>query len=375
MRPAPLYTTIAAITWPVLRGLYRLSDRGVENVPADGGFVLASNHLSSFDPWPLGMPLWPRYFLRFMAKSELYWWPLTYRAERGRRLPRAPRAGRHAGDRDRRRARAGGPRRHDVPGGDAPEEGPREALRGAPALRCGADRPRGRSPARAGSREGNRQAARLGKLSVAYGAPVDIDDLRGGDLAEAAHEATERLMAQDRRARGVAVTGALLAVDGDSFAHRAYHSMPKSVRLNAIVGFTNMMLRLWQAERPDVVLVGWDTLEVPTYRHTAFEAYQSGRVFEDSILEQLAAAAEGDRRARLPHREGSGLRSRRLPRGGRARMARAGARRDVGSRRVSTRKRPGHDPRADAWRLRAPRGSGRTRSARSTASSPSRCPT
>jgi DNA polymerase I len=79
----------------------------------------------------------------------------------------------------------------------------------------------------------------------------------------------------------------LLAVDGDSFAHRAYHSMPKSVRLNAIVGFTNMMLRLWQAERPDAVLVGWDTLEVPTYRHTAYEAYQSGRVFEESLLEQL----------------------------------------------------------------------------------------
>jgi 5'-3' exonuclease len=80
----------------------------------------------------------------------------------------------------------------------------------------------------------------------------------------------------------------LLAVDGDSFAHRAYHSMPKSVRLNAVVGFTNMMLRLWQAERPDAVLVGWDTLEVPTYRHTAFEGYQSGRIFEESILEQLA---------------------------------------------------------------------------------------
>jgi len=83
------------------------------------------------------------------------------------------------------------------------------------------------------------------------------------------------------------VSGTLLAVDGDSFAHRAYHSMPKSVRLNAVVGFTNMMLRLWQAERPSAVLVAWDTLEVPTYRHTSFEPYQSGRVFEDSILEQL----------------------------------------------------------------------------------------
>jgi DNA polymerase-1 len=80
----------------------------------------------------------------------------------------------------------------------------------------------------------------------------------------------------------------LLAVDGDSFAHRAYHGLPKSIRLNAIVGFTNMLTGLWQAERPDAVVVGWDTLETPTYRHTAYEAYQSGRVFEDSLLEQLA---------------------------------------------------------------------------------------
>lgn len=79
----------------------------------------------------------------------------------------------------------------------------------------------------------------------------------------------------------------LLVVDGDSFAHRAYHALPKSIRLNAVVGFTNMLVRLWEAERPAAVLVGWDTLSVPTYRHEAFAAYQSGRVFEESILEQL----------------------------------------------------------------------------------------
>ena len=79
----------------------------------------------------------------------------------------------------------------------------------------------------------------------------------------------------------------LLAVDGDSFAHRAYHGLPKSIRLNAVVGFTNMVTRLWQSEKPDAVLVAWDTLTVPTYRHEAFEPYQSGRVFEDSIVEQL----------------------------------------------------------------------------------------
>jgi DNA polymerase I len=79
----------------------------------------------------------------------------------------------------------------------------------------------------------------------------------------------------------------LLVIDGDSLAHRAYHAMPKSIRLNGVLGFANMLLRLWEAEQPRAVLVGWDTYEVPTYRHEAFEAYQSGRVFEESLLEQL----------------------------------------------------------------------------------------
>jgi 5'-3' exonuclease len=84
----------------------------------------------------------------------------------------------------------------------------------------------------------------------------------------------------------------LLAIDGDSFAHRAYHALPKSIRLNAIVGFTNMVTRLWEAERPRVVLVGWDSLETPTYRHEAFPGYQAGRVFEPSLLEQLPMLPE-----------------------------------------------------------------------------------
>ena len=79
----------------------------------------------------------------------------------------------------------------------------------------------------------------------------------------------------------------LLAIDGDSLAHRAYHALPKSIRLNAIVGFSNFLVRLWEAEQPNAVLVGWDSLDTPTYRHEALPEYQSGRVFEDSILRQL----------------------------------------------------------------------------------------
>jgi DNA polymerase-1 len=80
----------------------------------------------------------------------------------------------------------------------------------------------------------------------------------------------------------------MLAIDGDSLAHRAYHGIPKSVRLNALVGFSNFLLRLWDGEQPEAVLVGWDSLETPTYRHEALPAYQSGREFEDSIVAQLA---------------------------------------------------------------------------------------
>ena len=79
----------------------------------------------------------------------------------------------------------------------------------------------------------------------------------------------------------------LLAIDGDSLAHRAYHALPKSIRLNAIVGFSNFLLRLWESEQPESVLVAWDSLDTPTYRHEALPAYQSGRVFEPSILKQL----------------------------------------------------------------------------------------
>ncbi len=80
----------------------------------------------------------------------------------------------------------------------------------------------------------------------------------------------------------------LLAVDGDSFAHRAFHALPKSIRFNAVVGFTNMIVRLWEQEQPRAVLVGWDSYEAPTYRHQAFPAYQSGRDPDPAILEQLA---------------------------------------------------------------------------------------
>jgi DNA polymerase-1 len=85
----------------------------------------------------------------------------------------------------------------------------------------------------------------------------------------------------------------LLVIDGDSLTHRAYHALPKSIRRgggrpgNALVGFANMLMRLWESEQPRAVFVGWDTIGVPTYRTELLPSYQSGREFDDAILEQL----------------------------------------------------------------------------------------
>lgn len=85
----------------------------------------------------------------------------------------------------------------------------------------------------------------------------------------------------------------LLVIDGDSFAHRSYHALPKSIRRagggggGAIVGFANFLLRLYAQEKPRAVFVGWDTLDAPTYRHTALAGYQGGRDFDPELLEQL----------------------------------------------------------------------------------------
>ena len=103
----------------------------------------------------------------------------------------------------------------------------------------------------------------------------------------------------------------LMVIDGDSFAHRSYHALPKTILrrgrkpAGAILGFANMLLRLYREEQPRAVLVAWDTLEVPTYRHEQFPAYQSGREFDDALLEQLEVlpefvAACGFRNAKAP---------------------------------------------------------------------------
>jgi DNA polymerase I len=95
-------------------------------------------------------------------------------------------------------------------------------------------------------------------------------------------------------------------IDGDSFAHRAYHALPKSIRrkgnkgAGAIVRFGNFLLRFYESEQARAVVVGWDTLDAPTHRQKLFAGYQAGRSFEDELLEHLKVCQSLWRRAASP---------------------------------------------------------------------------
>jgi len=197
MRPPALYNVVAAASWPILHWLFRLRVQGRENVPESGGYVLACNHLSNFDPWPLGMPLWPQRWLRFMAKSELYWWPATLVLNAAGAFPvqreRADVEAVHTAVRlaqegnvvvmfpEGTRRKKGLVKKHQA---RARSGAARIALNAGvplvPAALAGTDR-----------------LLTLGPLKVAFGTPVEVGDLlASGDLRRASQEATERLMAR-----------------------------------------------------------------------------------------------------------------------------------------------------------------------------------
>lgn len=57
--------------------------------------------------------------------------------------------------------------------------------------------------------------------------------------------------------------------------------------INAFLGFFGMLLRVWEEEKPRGVFVAWDTLGFDTYRNKLWPPYQTGRIFERQIVQQL----------------------------------------------------------------------------------------
>ncbi|SIS95929.1 lysophospholipid acyltransferase family protein [Alicyclobacillus vulcanalis] len=73
----PFYRFARAVVTTFFHTCFRLRVEGIEQLPRQGGVIIASNHLSNFDPPLLGI-LVPRY-IRFMGKAELFRIPVLRR--------------------------------------------------------------------------------------------------------------------------------------------------------------------------------------------------------------------------------------------------------------------------------------------------------
>jgi 1-acyl-sn-glycerol-3-phosphate acyltransferase len=189
-----MYHFIGAVSGGPIRRLFRFKSKGEENLPREGGYVLSANHMSNIDPWPLGLPLYPDRQLRFMAKSEMYKRPLKWILEPAGAFPvRRGMGDEEAMQRAVELAKAG-----EVvaifPEGTRRNKGVVKRHKARP--RSGAARVALRAgvplvPAAIG---GTESLMKLGPLRVAYGQPIEMDDLKDMELRKAAKIATERLM-------------------------------------------------------------------------------------------------------------------------------------------------------------------------------------
>lgn len=73
----------------------------------------------------------------------------------------------------------------------------------------------------------------------------------------------------------------LILIDGNSVIYRAFFAMPpltnsSGLHTNAVYGFTNMMLRLIQEQKPTHLLVAFDAGK-QTFRHESYQEYKGGR--------------------------------------------------------------------------------------------------
>ena len=197
-RVTPFYRFVVYVSRPIVRWVYRMRVRGLEHVPTSGGCVLAANHVSNVDPWPLGIALWPRQ-LHFMAKQELYKpvlgtlldWAGAFPVRRGegdveafRTAVRLCQSGRMMAmfpEGTRRQKGLFKKRQPKVHPGTV-----RIALAAGvpliPAAVAGTDR-----------------LSRLGPLRVAFGPPIPVEDLRALRSRDAGKEATDRLWAEITR--------------------------------------------------------------------------------------------------------------------------------------------------------------------------------
>ena len=70
----------------------------------------------------------------------------------------------------------------------------------------------------------------------------------------------------------------LVLLDGNSLLYRAFYALPllhneKGVYTNAVYGFSNILLRIIEKEKPTHILVAFDAGKT-TFRHSEYKEYK-----------------------------------------------------------------------------------------------------
>ena len=74
----------------------------------------------------------------------------------------------------------------------------------------------------------------------------------------------------------------VILIDGNNIAYRAFYAIPDSISTssgivtNAVLGFTNMLLKLIEEQHPDTIVCAFDS-KTPTFRHKIFDRYKINR--------------------------------------------------------------------------------------------------
>ena len=104
----------------------------------------------------------------------------------------------------------------------------------------------------------------------------------------------------------------LVLIDGHALVHRAYHALPSlsansGEMVNAVFGFTSILLRILKDLKPDYIAATFD-LPGPTFRHEEFEAYKAQRVkAPDELYAQLKRVKDVLDAFNIPYFEQAGF--------------------------------------------------------------------
>ena len=116
----------------------------------------------------------------------------------------------------------------------------------------------------------------------------------------------------DQNAQPAAGAGTLYLVDGSGFIFRAFHALPPLTRgdgtpVNAVLGFTNMLMKLLADRRAEAVAVIFDTRRETNFRTALYPAYKANREAPPpELVPQFALVREATRAFGVPALEMEG---------------------------------------------------------------------